>query len=131
MATLFTKIINGEIPGAIVYEDDSCVAFLDALPLTEGHTLVVPREEIDHWLDVPAELLSHLMDVAQRIGTAQQQVFDCERIGVLIQGYEIPHTHVHVWPTNSVADFDARQRAAELQGPETLEPVAQRIREAL
>lgn len=131
MATLFTKIINGEIPGAIVYEDDRCVAFLDALPQTEGHTLVVPREEISHWIDVPADLLAHLMDVAQCIGAAQKRAFDCERIGVLIQGYEVPHTHVHVWPTNSVADFDMHKRASEMQGPETLKPVAQRIRDEL
>ncbi len=80
MATIFTKIIDGEIPGTFVYEDEQCVAFLDVSPLTAGHTMVVPRAEISEWTDLDEELLDHLMNVAHRIGRAQKEAFDCERI---------------------------------------------------
>ena len=96
MATLFTKIINGEIPGTFVHQDDTCVALLDVAPMTEGHVMVVPRDEISHWIDADAELLAHLTAVAKRIGEAQKAAFDCERIGLLIVGYEVPHLHIHV-----------------------------------
>ncbi|WP_309131814.1 HIT family protein [Brevibacterium sp.] len=130
MPTLFTKIINGEIPGTFVYEDDRCVAFLDVSPLTEGHTMVVPREEISHWIDADQDLLDHLMAVARRIGRAQKVAFDCDRIGVLIQGYEVPHLHIHVWPTNSIADFDLSDRSPMLSGEELAGP-ADKLRQAL
>ncbi|GAA1843946.1 HIT family protein [Brevibacterium marinum] len=130
MATIFTKIINGEIPGTFVYQDDVCVAFLDVSPMTEGHAMVVPREEISHWIDADQELLDHLMAVSRVIGRAQQEAFDCERIGVMIQGYEVPHLHIHVWPTNSISDFDISDRA-EMQSPEQLAGPAERIRRAL
>ena len=90
MASIFTKILDGDIPGTFVYEDDRCAAFMDISPLTDGHVLVIPREEIDHWLDMPEDLTAHLMAVAQKIGKAQKKAFSCERIGVLIQGYEVP-----------------------------------------
>ncbi|MDN5877898.1 MAG: HIT family protein, partial [Brevibacterium sp.] len=82
MATIFTKIINGEIPGTFVYQDDVCVAFLDVAPMTEGHVMVVPREEISHWIDADQDLLNHLMVVARQVGRAQQEAFACERIGM-------------------------------------------------
>ncbi|WP_062242417.1 HIT family protein [Brevibacterium epidermidis] len=130
MATLFTKIINGEIPGAFVHQDDKCVAFLDVAPMTEGHVMVVPREEISHWIDADAELLAHLTAVAKRIGEAQKRAFDCERIGLLVVGYEVPHLHIHVLPTNSMDDFDISDRAP-MQTPEQLEAPAEKIRQAL
>ncbi|RBP64164.1 histidine triad (HIT) family protein [Brevibacterium sanguinis] len=130
MPTLFTKIITGEIPGTFVHEDDRCVAFLDVSPLTEGHVMVVPREEISHWIDADQDLIDHLMAVAKRIGRAQQAAFDCERIGVLIQGYEIPHLHIHVWPTNSIADFDLSDRSPMLDADALAGP-AEKIRRAL
>lgn len=130
MATLFTKIINGEIPGAFVHQDDKCVAFLDVAPMTEGHVMVVPRDEISHWIDADAELLAHLTAVAKRIGEAQKAAFDCERIGLLIVGYEVPHLHIHVLPTNSMDDFDISDRAP-MQTPEQLEAPAEKIRQAL
>lgn len=130
MATLFTKIINGEIPGTFVHQDDKCVAFLDVAPMTEGHVMVVPREEISHWIDADAELLAHLTAVAKRIGEAQKRAFDCERIGLLVVGYEVPHLHIHVLPTNSMDDFDISDRAA-MQTPEQLEAPAEKIRQAL
>lgn len=130
MATIFTKIINGDIPGTFVYEDDVCVAFLDVSPMTEGHTMVVPREEISHWIDADQALLDHLMAVGRKVGRAQQEAFGCERIGVMIQGYEVPHLHIHVWPTNAIADFDISDRA-EMQTPEQLAGPAEKIRSAL
>ena len=130
MATLFTKIINGEIPGTFVHQDDKCVAFLDVAPMTEGHVMVVPREEISHWIDADAELLAHLTAVAKRIGEAQKRAFDCERIGLLVVGYEVPHLHIHVLPTNSMDDFDISDRAP-MQTPAQLEAPAEKIRQAL
>lgn len=105
MATIFSKIIDREIPGAFVYEDDRCSVFMDITPMTDGHVLVVPREEIDHWLDMPEDLTAHLITVAQKVGKAQKKAFGCERVGVMIQGFEVPHVHIHVWPTNSLDDF--------------------------
>ncbi|TDE88903.1 HIT family protein [Occultella glacieicola] len=106
MATLFTRIIDGEIPGRFVWSDEVCVAFLTIEPLQLGHVMVVPRAEVDQWVDLPAGVAAHVFAVAQAIGTAQRSAFDAARIGMLIQGYEIPHTHVHVWPSRSPADFD-------------------------
>lgn len=130
MATIFTKIINGEIPGTFVYQDDLCVAFLDVSPMTEGHTMVVPREEISHWIDADQDLLDHLMAVARQIGRAQKEALDCERIGLLVVGYEVPHLHIHVLPTNSMDDFDISDRAP-MQTPEQLAEPAEKIRRAL
>ena len=130
MATLFTKIINGEVPGTFVYQDDKCVAFLDVAPMTEGHVMVVPREEISHWIDADADLLAHLTAVAKSIGEAQKRAFDCDRIGLLIVGYEVPHLHIHVLPTTSMDDFDISDRAP-MQTPEQLEAPAKKIRQAL
>lgn len=130
MATIFTKIIDGEIPGTFVYEDEQCVAFLDVSPLTAGHTMVVPRAEISEWTDLDEELLDHLMNVAHRIGRAQKAAFDCERIGLMIVGYEVPHVHIHVWPTTSMADFDISDRVP-MQDAATLAGPAEKIRQAL
>jgi len=96
MATVFTKIINGELPGRFVYEDDEVVAFLTIAPITHGHTLVVPRAEIDQWQDVDAATFNKVMDVSQVIGKAVCKAFGVERAGVIIAGLEVPHLHVHV-----------------------------------
>lgn len=105
MSTIFTKIIDGDLPGTFVWRDDLCVAFLSINPLSHGHALVVPREEVDHWIDVSPELSAHLFAVAHRIGQAQQRAFGCERIGLIVAGYDVPHTHVHVFPTNDMRDL--------------------------
>jgi diadenosine tetraphosphate (Ap4A) HIT family hydrolase len=105
MATIFTKIINGELPGRFVYEDDEIVAFLTIEPMTHGHTLVVPRAEIDQWQDVDTAVFGRVMAVAQLIGRAVCRAFDAERAGVIIAGLEVPHLHVHVFPTRSLSDF--------------------------
>ncbi|MFE4198201.1 HIT family protein [Paenarthrobacter sp. NPDC056912] len=106
MSTLFTKIINGEIPGRFVWKDEDVVAFLTIAPLTHGHTLVVPREEVDSWTHASPELLGKVMDVAQSIGQVQEKLFDAKRVGVLVEGFEVDHLHVHVWPAYSTADFE-------------------------
>ena len=106
MATIFTRIINGELPGRFVHQDASCVAFLSIRPLRPGHTLVVPRREVDHWLDVDVELLAHLTAVAQKIGRAQMTAFNPVRIGIMIAGLEVPHLHIHVVPIRGMHDLD-------------------------
>ena len=105
MATVFTKIINGEIPGRFVYEDDDIVAFLTIAPITHGHTLVVPRAEIDNWQDVEPAVFSRVMEVCQLIGKAVSRAFDVKRAGVIIAGLEVPHLHVHVFPARELSDF--------------------------
>jgi diadenosine tetraphosphate (Ap4A) HIT family hydrolase len=105
MATIFSKIINGELPGRFVYEDDDVVAFLTIEPMTQGHTLVVPRAEIDQWQNIDAALFSRIMSVAQLVGKAVCRACDADRAGVIIAGLEVPHLHVHVFPTRSLSDF--------------------------
>jgi diadenosine tetraphosphate (Ap4A) HIT family hydrolase len=105
MASVFTKIINGELPGRFVYEDDDIVAFLTIQPMTHGHTLVVPRAEVDQWQDVDPQTLNKVMGVAQLIGKAVCKAFGARRAGVIIAGLEVPHLHVHVFPAYNLTDF--------------------------
>ena len=105
MASVFTKIINREIPGRFVYEDDDVVAFLTIEPMTHGHTLVVPRAEIDNWQDVDSAKFAEVMAVAQRVGKAVSKAFGTERSGLIIAGLEVPHLHVHVFPARDLSDF--------------------------
>jgi histidine triad (HIT) family protein len=101
MPSIFSRIIGGELPGRFVWKDDRAVAFLSIAPMMPGHTLVVPREEVDHWIDLDPALAAHLFNVAQQIGRAQQLEWQPVRVGVLIVGEEVPHTHLHVVPINS------------------------------
>lgn len=130
MSTVFSKIIAGEIPGRFIWQDETCVAFLSIGPLAYGHTLVVPRVEIDKWVEADPALMAHLMRVAQRIGRAQVEAFGAERAGVAIAGYEVPHLHVHVWPSNSMADHDFNQ---VIENPEeaAMDEAAEKLRVAL
>jgi len=105
MATVFTKIINGELPGRFVYQDDDIVGFLTIAPITQGHTLVVPRAEIDQWQDIEATVFNRVMAVSQLIGKAVCRAFDTDRAGVIIAGLEVPHLHVHVFPAYNLSDF--------------------------
>lgn len=98
-------IINREIPGRFVYEDDDVVAFLTIEPMTQGHTLVVPRAEVDNWQNVERALFDHVMAVSQRIGRAVCAGFGAERAGMIIAGLEVPHLHVHVFPAYNITDF--------------------------
>ncbi|UQX11903.1 HIT family protein [Candidatus Mycobacterium methanotrophicum] len=105
MASVFTKIINRELPGRFVYEDDEVVGFLTIQPMTQGHTLVVPRAELDQWQEIDSAVFGRVMSVAQLIGRAVCRAFDVKRAGVIIAGLEVPHLHIHVFPTRSLSDF--------------------------
>ncbi|OKH72640.1 HIT family hydrolase [Mycobacterium sp. SWH-M1] len=130
MATVFTKIINGELPGRFVYEDDDVVAFLTIQPMTQGHTLVVPRAEIDNWQDIDAGEFARVMQVCQLIGKAVCNAFDTERSGVIIAGLEVPHLHVHVFPARDLADFGFAN-VDDNPSPESLDDAQRRIKAAL
>lgn len=130
MSTLFTRIIEGEIPGRFVWKDEDVVAFLTIQPITDGHLMVVPRREVAHWVDLEPDLLGKLMDVAQKIAKVQESEFNARRIGVLMEGYEIPHVHVHIWPTQSAADFDVHNVDPD-PDPAKLDDNAERLRAAL
>ncbi|WP_293052086.1 HIT family protein [Mycobacterium sp.] len=130
MATVFTQIINRQLPGRFVYEDDEIVAFLTIEPMTQGHTLVVPRAEVDHWQDVDTALFGRVMAVAQLIGRAVCRAFGTERAGVIIAGLEVPHLHVHVFPTRSLSDFGFAN-VDRNPTPESLDEAQAKIRAAL
>jgi diadenosine tetraphosphate (Ap4A) HIT family hydrolase len=127
VTTIFTRIINGEIPGTFVHRDERCVAFMSINPIAPGHVLVVPIEEIDHWIDGSADLVAHLFAVTRRIALAQSAAFDCERVGVIVAGYEVPHAHIHVIPTRSMADVSFANAARSVDRDE-LEAKAEAIR---
>ncbi|HEX4489752.1 MAG TPA: HIT family protein [Acidimicrobiia bacterium] len=130
MPTVFTRIIDGEIPGRFVWKDDVCVAFLTIEPMRPGHTLVVPREEVDHWVDLDTATCEHLFEVARVVGRAQNAAFKPRRVGLLIVGDEVPHAHLHLVPINhagelSFANVDRSPDAA------ALDAAADAIREQL
>lgn len=130
MPTLFTRIIEGEIPGTFVWRDDECVSFLSINPVNPGHALVVPRAEVDVWLDLEPPLAAHLMTVAQTVGRAVQDAFTPLRVGLLIAGLEVPHTHLHVMPIHA-GESDLHLDRAGQATPEELEANAGMIRAAL
>ena len=130
MTTIFTRIIEGEIPGTFVWRDDRCVAFMSINPLAHGHVLVVPVDEIDHWVDAPADLVAHLFGVVHVIGLAQRAAFGCARVGVIVAWYEVPHAHIHVVPTNDMSELSFANAAAGVERDE-LERAADAIRDAL
>jgi histidine triad (HIT) family protein len=130
MPTIFSRIISGEFPGRFVWRDERCVAFLTINPLKPGHTLVVPREEVDHWLDLDPALAAHLMTVSQTVGQAIQHGFGSARVGLIIAGLEVPHTHLHLVPIDVVADLDF-SRAEQHPDPADLDRAAETIRTAL
>jgi len=125
VATIFTRIINGDIPGTFVHRDEQCVAFMDINPINTGHVLVVPLVEVDHWLDLDEATTTHLVTVAKRIGDAQKAAFGCERVGLMIAGFDVPHTHLHVVPMESMAHLSfANASPADMA---TLPATAERI----
>ena len=130
MPSVFSRIIAGELPGRFIWRDETCVAFLSINPFRPGHTLVVPREEVDHWLDLSDELSGHLMGVAQVIGRAQMDAFRPSRIGLLIAGFEIPHTHLHVVPIDGEEQLSFANQDRD-PDPEKLDTSAEAIRAAL
>jgi histidine triad (HIT) family protein len=128
--TVFTRIITGELPGRFVWRDDVCVAFLSVNPLKPGHALVVPRAEVDHWIDLEPGVMAHLTDVSRQIGRAQQQAFSPVRVGLMIAGLEVPHVHLHVVPIDGVHDLDFANAAAD-PDPAGLDAAADALRTAL
>ncbi len=106
MSSVFSRIIAGELPARFVWKDEHCVVFLSNRPLRPGHALVVPRKEIDHWIDLDADLLAHLATIAQSIGKAQMAGFKPVRIGLMLAGLEVPHVHFHVVPIRGLHDLD-------------------------
>lgn len=118
MSTVFRRIIAGELPGRFVWADDRAVGFLSINPLGPGHTLVVPRAEVDQWIDADADLLAHLTSVSQAIGRAVRVVWQPPRVGVVVVGFEVPHLHLHVFPAWRMADFDFRNAATSVDDAE-------------
>lgn len=113
MATIFTRIINGELPGRFVYRDDRVVAFLSIQPMSLGHTLIVPIAEVDHWLDCDPDLWQHLNAVAQRVGRAVHPVAGTQRVATLVAGFEVPHLHLHVFGADDMSGFQLSEAAAK------------------
>lgn len=130
MPTVFSRIIAGDLPGVFVWRDRLSVGFLSINPMAFGHTLIVPREEIDHWVDAESSLVQHLFDVTRIIGLAQQHAFTPERVGVIIAGYEVPHLHIHVIPTNDMSELSFANAAPSVERSE-LERAGGGIRTAL
>ncbi|MFC6635384.1 HIT family protein [Microbulbifer taiwanensis] len=129
MASIFTQIINGDLPGHFVWRDDRAVAIMTIAPIKPGHCLVIPVEEVNHWDDVPADLAAHLMLVAQKVAKGLKAVYSPKRVGVMVAGLEVPHTHMHLIPVDALADFDfSLQQPAEA---EQLAVEAEKIRAVL
>ncbi|MGA1321288.1 MAG: HIT family protein [Ilumatobacteraceae bacterium] len=110
MASLFTRIISGELPGHFALRDDHCVVFMTIAPIRTGHALVVPREPYDHWVDLPPALSTHVFNVARQVGIAQRKAFGTKRVGLVIAGFEVNHCHLHCIPADVMDDLNfARQ----------------------
>jgi histidine triad (HIT) family protein len=130
MASIFTRIIQGEIPSYRIAESDRYLAFLDVFPLVPGHVLVVPKTEVEYLFDLEDEVLAGLLPFARNVAKAIGKVVPCERIGVAVIGLEVPHAHVHLVPLNSIRDIDFSQPKLKLS-PEELESMATAIRSAM
>lgn len=106
MSSLFTRIRQGELPGHIVWDDDQCFAILTLKPIREGHVLVIPREEVDHWYDMDAALTAHVFGIARVLSQTMKQLFPCQKVGMMIAGLEVRHAHVHLIPITEIADLN-------------------------
>jgi len=126
MPSIFSKIISGEIPSHKIAENDRFLAFLDINPLAKGHTLVIPKQEVDYVFELPDELLSDLMVFAKDVALKIEKAIPCERIGVSIIGLEVPHTHIHLIPINSVGDMNFAKAKLDLSNEELTE-IAKKI----
>jgi histidine triad (HIT) family protein len=129
MSTVFEMIVDGQIPGRFVWADDTCVAILTIEPVAPGHVLVIPRQPVDKWTDLEPGVLDHVMRVAQIIGKAQEVTFSVPRTVVIIAGFEVPHTHVHVIPATS--EGAASLKGARAADAVDLDEVAHALREVL
>jgi len=130
MPSVFTRIIEGELPARFVWQDDTCVGFLSINPITPGHCLVVPRQEVDHWLDLDTATWQHLSEVSRLVGLGIQQAFSPPRVGQMIAGFEVPHVHIHVAQIRELADLSF-ERADPDPDPDEMDAAAAAIRAAL
>ncbi|MFF8683120.1 HIT family protein [Streptomyces sp. NPDC015237] len=130
MTTVFSRIISGELPGHFVWQDPEIVAFLSIAPLRPGHTLVVPRREVDRWTDADGTLLARCFEVAQAVGQGVQRAWNAPRAGLVIAGFEVPHLHIHVAPVWDMGDFDFG-KAKQEENQSALAEAAQKLRAAL
>ena len=130
MPSVFRRIIEGDLPGTFVWRDARCVAILSIEPVQPGHLLVIPRDEVDHWIDLDPDLAGHLVVVAQTLARALQQAFAPLRVGLLIAGLEVPHTHLHVIPIHD-GEADLHLDRARRSAPDELEANAAALRSAL
>ncbi|MFC1729677.1 HIT family protein [candidate division KSB1 bacterium] len=126
MASIFTKIINKEIPSYKIAEDENYYAFLDINPLAKGHTLVIPKKEIDYIFDIEDEILAGIMIFAKKVAKGIEKVIPCQRIGIAVIGLEVPHAHIHLVPLNSIYDIDFRKPKLMLS-KEEFEEISKRI----
>ncbi|MEM7163683.1 MAG: HIT family protein [Bacteroidota bacterium] len=129
MASIFSKIIEGEIPCYKIAENEEFLAFLDIMPLVEGHTLVVPKKEIDYIFDIEDELLGRLHVFAKKVAQKIEKAIPCERIGVSVIGLEVPHAHIHLIPMNNVSDMNFSKEKLSLS-KEQMESIAEKINQA-
>lgn len=127
MSTIFSKIVRGEIPSFKIYEDDSFFSFLDINPLTKGHTLVIPKKEVDYIFDIDDETLSKMMLFSKKISKALEASIDCNRIGMMVIGLEVPHAHIHLIPIQSEKDMNLSNKRIELSNYE-FESIAEKIK---
>lgn len=127
MATIFSKIAQGEIPSYKVAEDENYYAFLDINPLAEGHTLVIPKREEDYIFDLTDEELAGMVKFAKRVAAKQKEVFGCKKVAMIVLGLEVPHAHIHLIPMNSEADVDFRKPKLHLT-PEEFVSIAEKIK---
>ena len=126
MASIFSRIVAGEIPSWKVAENEWCYAFLDISPLAEGHTLVIPKKEVDYLFDLDPDTYGKLWEFAAKVARAQKRAIPCKRIGVAVLGMEVPHAHIHLVPLNSESDMDFRKAKLEL-APERFAEIAKAI----
>ena len=130
MASIFSKIAKGEIPSYKIAETENCFAFLDISPIAKGHTLVIPKQEIDYIFDVEDDLLSELNIFAKKVAKAIQKAYPCPKVGIAVIGLEVPHAHIHLVPLNSVGDLDFKREKLEFS-KEEFEEIAYNIKSYL
>jgi histidine triad (HIT) family protein len=130
MSSIFTKIINGDIPSYKIAEDENCIAFLDAFPLKRGHILVVPKKEVDYIFDLDSKTYDQLMVFTKTVAVALKKTISCKRIGLTVVGLEVPHAHIHLIPINSVNDMNFANEKLKLTSDE-FSDIALQIKENL
>lgn len=130
MASLFTKIVNKEIPCHMVGEDDNFLAFLDINPVTKGHTLVIPKKEVDYIFDIEDDLLAKMHVFAKKVALAIDKSVECERVSIAVVGLEVPHAHIHLIPINSMGDFTFAKEKLKFS-PEEFQDIALTIQSNL